>query len=252
MLSSERKVYILTELEKNGTVKLKEVCEALQTSESTIRRDFEELENQNKLKRVFGGAVKINFDSVLSQDRELSMAKKASISVDAKHKLCKKCSEFVEDGECIFIDGGTTFMHMLPYLEGKHVRVVTHSDFIRLHKDSTIDLIVVGGRNLPMYQMNVGLIALDILSRFNFDRAFIGCAALGGGESDAYTAEMDTAQIKMMAMKQSIHTYLVADESKLDRKGFYNFAKIKDFDYIIMDKIPEGRKKVKNLILCDE
>jgi predicted house-cleaning noncanonical NTP pyrophosphatase (MazG superfamily) len=28
MLSSERKVYILTELEKNGTVKLKEVCEA--------------------------------------------------------------------------------------------------------------------------------------------------------------------------------------------------------------------------------
>jgi len=252
MLSSERKVYILNELEKHGTLKLKEVCEALQASESTIRRDFEELESQNKLKRVFGGVVKINFDSVLSQARELSMDKKATLAVDAKMKLCKKCSEFVEDGECIFIDGGTTFMHMLPYLEGKHVRVVTHSDIIRLHGDSTIDLMIVGGRYLPMYQMNVGLITLDVLSRFNFDRAFIGCAALGGGERDAYTAEMDTAQVKIMAMKQSIHTYLVADESKLDRKGFYNFAKISDFDYIIMDQIPEGRKKVKNLILCDD
>lgn len=251
MLSSERKVYILNELEKNGTVKLKDVCEALSASESTVRRDFEELEKQNKLKRVFGGAVRINYGSVLSQSNELTMDKKVSISVEAKHKLCKKCSEFVEDGECIFIDGGTTFMHMLPYLEGKHVRVVTHSDFIRLHKDSTIDLIVVGGRYLPGYQMNVGLITLDILSRFNFDRAFIGCAALGGGEREAYTAEMDTAQVKITAMQQSNHTYLVADESKLDRKGFYSFAKIEDFDYIIMDHIPEGRKKVKNLILCD-
>ena len=120
MLSSERKVYILNELEKHGTLKLKEVCEVLQASESTIRRDFEELESQNKLKRVFGGVVKINFDSVLNQARELSMDKKATMAVDAKMKLCKKCSEFVEDGECIFIDGGTTFMHMLPYLEGKH------------------------------------------------------------------------------------------------------------------------------------
>lgn len=252
MLSSERKVFILNELEKNGTVKLKEICEILQTSESTIRRDFEELESQNKLKRVFGGAVKINFDSVLSDARELSMAKKASISVDAKHKLCKKCAEFVEDGECIFIDGGTTFMHMIPYLEGKHVRVVTHSDFIRVKQDSTIELIVLGGRHLPMYQMNVGLITMDVLSRFNFDRAFIGCAALGSGDKDAYTADMDTAQIKAAAMEQSIRTYLVADESKLDRKGFYRFAKIEEFDYIIMDQIQEDRKKTRNLILCKE
>ena len=251
MLSSERKVYILKELEKNGTLTLKEVCEDLKTSESTIRRDFEELETQNKLKRVFGGAVKINFDSVLSEERELSMDKKASISVAAKKKLAKKCSEFIEDGECIFIDGGTTFMYLLPYLEGKHVRVVTHSDFIRLNKASTIELIVVGGHYLPSYQMNVGMIALDTLSRFNFDRAFIGCAALGTGEREAYTADMDSAQVKVSAMEKAIHTYLVADESKLDRKGFYSFAKLEDFDYVIMDQIPPERKKAKNLILCD-
>lgn len=252
MLSSERKVYILKELEKSGILTLKDACEFLQSSESTIRRDFEELESQNKLKRVFGGAVKINYDSVLSDARELSMEKKVSISVSSKKKLCRKCSEFVEDGECIFIDGGTTFMNMLPYLEGKHIRVVTHSDFLRLNKTSTIELIVIGGHNLPSYQMNVGIIALDTLSRFNFDRAFIGCAALGTGDKEAYTADMDTAQVKVAAMEKSIHTYLVADESKLDRKGFYGFAKIEDFDYVIMDQIPQGRKKAKNLVLCEE
>ncbi len=247
MLASERQVYILKQLQTQGAITLKDISDALQTSESTIRRDFEELEKQGKLKRVHGGAIKLGMATTLTEDKELSMKQKANLQVDEKRKLAQYCASLVKDGECVFIDGGTTFIFMMEYLEGKKITVVSHNNFIETIADSTIDLIRVGGNYLPNYNMNVGPIALQTIQEFNYDHAFIGCAGIDVIDEVVYAAEIASAQMKTAAMKNTLQAYLVVDDTKLDTRGFYRFANFEEFDHIVVSNYPKERKKAKNV-----
>ena len=56
MLAEERFSLIMEQLNRKRTVTVQELCEALNTSESTIRRDLTELDRLGKLNKVHGGA----------------------------------------------------------------------------------------------------------------------------------------------------------------------------------------------------
>ena len=49
MLAEERFALILEQLNEKRTVTVQQLCEALHTSESTIRRDLTELDRQGRL-----------------------------------------------------------------------------------------------------------------------------------------------------------------------------------------------------------
>lgn len=56
MLTEERYQHILTKVEENDIVTINELLLPLKASESTIRRDLQNLENQGLLTRIHGGA----------------------------------------------------------------------------------------------------------------------------------------------------------------------------------------------------
>lgn len=60
MLAEERFSLILDLLARQRTATVQELCEALNASESTIRRDLNELDKQGKLNKVHGGATLTN------------------------------------------------------------------------------------------------------------------------------------------------------------------------------------------------
>ena len=57
MLAEERFALILNLLAEKRTATVQELCEALNASESTIRRDLTELARQGRLNKVHGGAT---------------------------------------------------------------------------------------------------------------------------------------------------------------------------------------------------
>ena len=57
MLAEERFALILDLLAEKRTATVQELCEALNASESTIRRDLTELDRQGRLNKVHGGAT---------------------------------------------------------------------------------------------------------------------------------------------------------------------------------------------------
>ena len=61
MLKSERKQFILEKVLKEKFVSLETLVQELGTSESTVRRDLDELEAESKLRRVHGGAESLHF-----------------------------------------------------------------------------------------------------------------------------------------------------------------------------------------------
>ena len=77
MLAEERFAQILALMAEKRTATVQELCEALNASESTIRRDLNELDRLGKVNKVHGGATLP--DSQFRAD-EPTMAAKESIS----------------------------------------------------------------------------------------------------------------------------------------------------------------------------
>ena len=67
MLTEKRQSIILSLLEDKGSVSVPELCAALNSSESTIRRDLCSLDRGGWLKKVRGGAVAVDSGVILSE-----------------------------------------------------------------------------------------------------------------------------------------------------------------------------------------
>lgn len=237
MLASERFSRIIEIVNNKEYVSTKELASMLNVTETTIRRDCEELERQALLIRVHGGAKSVTQKMILSNKDELTMKERNHYSKE-KDIICKKAAAFIRDGDCIFLDGGTSIVPMLNYIKGKKVKIVTHSQLIvNEFNDSESELFVIGGKYIPEYNMSVGPITLAELERFNFDYVFISCAGVDLDRRLVYTAEMDTMAVKQKAMNLAVKKYLLADSSKLSIKGFCSFISSDDFDAIICNKV---------------
>ena len=73
MLKSERKQFILEKVLKEKFVSLETLVQELGTSESTVRRDLDELEAESKLRRVHGGAESLHFLQEEESNKEKSI-----------------------------------------------------------------------------------------------------------------------------------------------------------------------------------
>lgn len=233
MIASQRFDAIVEMVDKKGVMNTKDLAQLLGVTETTIRRDCEELEKSGKLIRVHGGAKSINQKTILSNRDEKKM-KDRTENYEEKCRVCEKAASFVKEGDCIFLDGGTSIAPMVKYLQGKKVKIVTHSHLIaeEFH-DSDSEVFVIGGKYIPEYNMVIGPIALANLARFNFDCAFFGCVGYDLERQMVYTTEMDTMLIKEKAMELSTKNYLLMDASKLNIKGFYSFVGQDAFDAVI-------------------
>ena len=235
MLASERFSKIVQMTNERGFISTKELANTLNVTETTIRRDCEELEGQGLLIRVHGGAKSIKQNEILSNKDEKKMSERTDIHYAEKDLVCQKAASFIRDGDCIFLDGGTSIVPILKYIKDKKIKVVTHSTLIAnaFEENSNIELFIIGGKYIPEYNMSVGPITLSDLEKFNFDYAFLSCAGINLQRQLIYTAEMDTMAVKQKAMNLSVKKYMLIDSSKMFVKGFCSFISINDFDAII-------------------
>lgn len=236
MIASQRYEKILELVDTLGIINIKDMAKTLGVTEVTIRRDCEYLEKQQKLIRVHGGAKSLRAKEIRSSFNDLEM-KKRTDHYQEKAAVCQKAASFVQDGECVYLDGGTSIVPMVKYLRGKHVKIVTPSTLIaNAFEDGDWELFLVGGKLAPSYNMSVGPLVLEYLTRFNFDHAFIACTGVDVSTGMVYTGEIETMSVKEAAMQQALKSYLLMDTSKLYVKGFYGVKKLPDFDVVLCDQ----------------
>lgn len=233
MLSEKRHEIILNLLKLKGFVGLNELLEATESSESTIRRDLSYLESINLLKRVHGGAKSL--DNV---SKELSYNEKSSKSIHEKRAIAKYAASLIKDGDCIFIDAGTTTYELIDYLENKDIFVVSNGlSHIDTLIQKNIKCYIIGGNVKISTKAITGSDALMCLSKFRFDKCFIGA----NGVHPTYgltTPDTEEAIIKECAIKNSRKSYLLVDDSKFGEISTIKFADI-DKCIIVTNEKPE-------------
>ena len=116
MLAEERFGQILDLLNKQRTATVQELCEALGTSESTIRRDLTELDRLGKLNKVHGGAT---LPDSRFQAEEPTMQAKETLAVPQKRAIAAAATALIHAEDFVFIDAGSTTLELVRALEGE-------------------------------------------------------------------------------------------------------------------------------------
>lgn len=226
MLTNERHEYILKYLDEKKTIKIQDIVDYTGASESTIRRDLTELENLRKLERVFGGAVLPGRNL-----QESSVADKAERNLLAKRRLGKFAASFIQKGDSVFLDAGTTTFQIIPYLTEKEVVVVTNGlTLVESLNDHGITTYLTGGLLKPLTGAFVGAQTIQSLGNYRFDICFLGVNGFHS-EYGYTTPDPEEAAVKMHASQLAHKTFILADHSKANK---VSFAKIMDLDQGIL------------------
>ncbi len=246
MIATERAMYIIDKLNQHGVISLKALSKDLHISESTIRRDIEKLEQQGKLTRVLGGAT-----AAFGDIAELTMQQKGTLHSSEKEQVAAYATQFVNDGDCVYVDGGTSMNPLLEMLSMKNIQIVTNNHMaIKSFVAPKAHIFLIGGKYLPHFQMTVGPIAETNMQGFHFDHAFIGCTGVDLEQRISYTSEIETLNIKKIALRHCLHSYLLFDSSKIHVKSFCKLMSLDDFEYLICNAIKEQYGEIPNMLIA--
>jgi DeoR family fructose operon transcriptional repressor len=235
MLTEERHQRILALLEEAEIIKVSELIQQLQASESTIRRDLQELEASGSLVRIHGGAKKIQqlgFEPNMSEKKQKFLAE--------KQKIAQYAVSLIKNDEVIYLDAGTTTLEIIPFLASiDNLKVVTNSvKHAALLIDQGINTIILGGTIKISTNAVLGSGACEQLKALRFNRCFIG---MNGADLEAgfTTPDPEEAMIKKIALTNSQKAYVLLDHSKFQQTTFAQVAPIEDAE-IITDFCPKN------------
>lgn len=235
MLVGQRRNRIIELLKENHSISVADLCEILEASEATIRRDLSILESSGKLERTHGGAIynesnRINIEDVLSS-REGKF-------LNEKQLIAKKAFDLLENHDTIVLDAGTT-TYELAYLIGQsdlHLTIVTNSMIVfkELAKNPNVELIILGGKVRTNTLASVGSAAVELMQRLFVDKAFLGTNGISLNEGFT-TTDMDEAGIKRAMIQSSKQRIILADSSKFNKVYINQFAPVSMVDVIVTD-----------------
>ena len=221
MLTTDRHALILHTLKNQGTITIHELVQLTNTSESTIRRDLSQLEKDMRLKRVHGGAAAIERKMM-----EPSMSEKAHRNTKQKQAIAKYAADLIEDGDCIYIDAGSTTIELYQYIKNKQIVVVTNGLLhIKYAVEAGMKAYMIGGQAKSVTGAMIGRGALISLEQYRFDKCFVGTNGIHF-QSGFTTPDQEEAMVKEKALALSKESYVLADESKFSEVYFAKIATI--------------------------
>jgi DeoR family transcriptional regulator, fructose operon transcriptional repressor len=221
LLTPERHRVILQLLKEREIIKINEIVEKTNTSESTIRRDLIQLEEEKFLKRVHGGAARLQ-----GKLQEPSMSEKSSKNLQAKLQIAQFAASLVEEGDCIYLDAGSTVMELIDFLKIKDIVVVTNGLMhLQLLMENGINTYMIGGYAKKKTNAIIGRGALLSLEQYRFDKCFMGVNGIHV-QYGYTTPDPEEAMVKQKAISLAREVFVLADDSKFSEIAFSKIADI--------------------------
>ncbi|WP_196594268.1 DeoR/GlpR family DNA-binding transcription regulator [Pectinatus sottacetonis] len=222
-------------LQETNTISIDRLCDKFGVSKNTIRRDINELEKQDIVKKVYGGIM-------LKQNtgEPEPFASREVKNSEQKKIVAKLAAGFVKDNDVIFIDSGTTTMHLIPYLANvRNLTILTTSLYIinAAANYAQFNIICTGGTFYYPSKAFIGSSVLKCLNNYNISKIFLASAgvSLENGVTNTSPLECET---KKFMMEKTAPKILLIDSSKLDVSSLMTYAQLKDFNDVVIDNRP--------------
>lgn len=237
---------LLELLTESGRVSVEDAADRLAVSQATIRRDFDQLAQQQMITRTRGGAVAngVSYDLPLRYKTAKHSAEKQRIGAAA--------AALVSPGMVVGLNGGTTTTEVAralavrPELAGNvddpQLTIVTNALNIanELLVRSRMKIVVTGGVVRPQSFELVGPLGGGILREVTLDMALLGVDALDATLGAAAHHEGEAA-INSLMVARARRVVIIADSSKLGSHAFARICPIERVDTLVTDSgaVPE-------------
>ena len=245
MLAEERFAAILQLLQEKKTVTVNELTKTLHISESTIRRDLVSLHKMKKLRKVHGGATLLQKEYAPIEN---DVTQRSQEHIEEKRRLAQYAATLIEPHDFIYLDAGSTILHMAEFIEEKDAVYVTNSLYLseRLAIKG-MKVFILAGEIKAKTMAVVGLGAVSALQKYNFTKAFLGTNGIII-ENGFTTPDMEESYVKCEAMKHAQKCYVLADASKFNLCTAMSTADISDAIIITSKGIPDEYKEETEVI----
>lgn len=255
MTTYQRREALLDVLRKQPGLRVPELARILGISEGTVRNDFNALEQEGRLKRVYGGAV-LNDQSQFENN---SFLRRYQQHAAAKLAIARQAVALVNDGESILLDASSTAYYLARALsERERLRVMTNGFEVarELAQNPSNTVILIGGVVNNDSSSVTGLLSEQIILQMHIEKAFFSCSgfSLDRGMTEVHFEE---AQLKRKAIESSRQVIALIDSSKMGKEDLTPFARSDQIAHLITDSglSPGWAEKIKkagiNLTICE-
>ena len=232
----KRMKQIVEMLQREGEVSVKTLSDKLLTSEMTIRRYLDNLEDNGLIKRIHGGAIPISSFNITESNKYL-IGNEMSKNVNLKSAIGYCAASMINENETIGFDIGTTVPLIAKYIPGdKRISAicVTFECACELYNKKNANIILPGGyldRDSDVFYSEEGIL---FLSKIRTDKVFISAAGIEKklGLTCYHNFHVTIKNILMRSSKQVI---VVADSSKFGMVSPSHFGDLSNIDTIITD-----------------
>ena len=226
---------IINLLADKGEMQVNEIADIINVSAMTIRRDLTELENDDIVKRVHGGAMlkeqdgPINNPYIIREQIEKNSREKSAIG--------KICASLIDEDDIIFLDSGSTTPYISKNIDMDmklSVLCYTLENAFEFYQRKNTRLILAGGYHNRDANAFYSKYSVDLIRELRADKVFISTGGIDMklGLTTYFDFEADIKKAMIKSAKQAI---LVSDSTKFGKINNTFFADIEQFDIIITD-----------------
>jgi DeoR/GlpR family transcriptional regulator of sugar metabolism len=233
LIPAQRRERIQEYLAASKIISSAELCDMLDVSEATIRRDLEWLEDEGVLTRTHGGAI-------LNQRIQLEpeYQQRANRYPEEKRLIGSAAAGLIEDGDIVFINSGTTTTQLIHQIRGgADITVITNNLSAALEiGDPGFELMLLGGVFQPKSNSVAGGYAIRNLGQVYASKAFIAVdgITLKYGFTVPSSAEAEVTRLMLERTRGPVS--VISDHSKWGVVSNFEVAKIEDVQRIITDE----------------
>jgi len=218
-------------IREHGSVQVDQLSNHLRVTPQTIRRDLNQLYEQQLLQRVHGGAVvKDNVENLGYGARKILMA-------EEKSDIAQRVAELLPDNSSLFINIGTTTERVAEYLfQRKGMLVITNNMNVAsmLWPAPGLEVMITGGSIRRADGGIVGSSAEEFIDNFKVDYAIIGCSAIDN-DGDFFDFDLREVRVTRTIIQHARSVILVTDSMKFDRRAPIRIGNLAAIETLVTD-----------------
>lgn len=245
MLAEERLARIVEVVEREGTATVAKLAELLGTSESTIRRDLDRLDQAHRLVKVHGGATA---REAAHLTRDLTLSERHGLHDEEKRIIAGYAATLIEPDDFVYIDAGTSTEALVACIAETRALYVTDSVSHALALAARgCRVTVLGGELKSATEALVGPDAIASLERYHFTLGFWGTNGITS-QAGFTTPDRSEAQVKQVSMEHTERRYVLSDASKFGRTGLVSFAPFEYAQILTAGTVPDEYRNFENIV----
>lgn len=231
MLVEERRQRVLDLVSQRGFVGLVDLAQAMNVSESTLRRDLEFWHQQGALRRTHGGAIFVGDSATVSPHEE-----RATRQLEEKRLIARAAAARLHDGDTVLLDGGTTTLEVARLLVGRPLQVVTNSlpIAVLLAGSRETDLVLLGGYVYPKTGVALGPLTIRMAEEVHVNQMIL--SVHGITEKGLFNSNLLLVETERRLMRCADEVVVIADHTKVGRPALAFLCDLATVDTLIVDR----------------